>query len=54
MIRTVLHLTHKKKAIKAISENKFKEEIVPIKLKDQKFFDKDEYQEMLRVIEKNL
>ena len=32
-----------KKAIKAISENKFKEEIVPIKLKDQKFFDKDEY-----------
>jgi acetyl-CoA acetyltransferases len=32
-----------KKAIKAISENKFKEEIVPIKLKDEKIFDKDEY-----------
>ena len=32
-----------KKAAKAIEANKFKEEIVPIKLKDQKIFDKDEY-----------
>jgi len=32
-----------KKAIKAMRENKFKEEIVPIKLKDQNIFDKDEY-----------
>ena len=36
-------LNSQKKTIKAISENKFKEEIVPIKLKDQKIFDKDEY-----------
>ena len=36
-------LNSQKKAIKAISENKFKDEIVPIKLKDQKIFDKDEY-----------
>ena len=36
-------LNSQKKAIKAISENRFKEEIVPIKLKDQKIFDKDEY-----------
>ena len=36
-------LNSQKKAIKAISENRFKEEIVPIKLKDQKMFDKDEY-----------
>ncbi len=32
-----------KKAIKAINENKFTEEIVPIKLKNQKIFDTDEY-----------
>ncbi len=31
------------KAIKAIEENKFKDEIIPVQLKDQKFFDKDEY-----------
>ena len=36
-------LNSQKKAIKAISENRFKEEIIPIKLKDQKIFDKDEY-----------
>ena len=36
-------LNSQKKAIKAINENKFKEEIIPIKLKDQKIFDKDEY-----------
>ncbi len=36
-------LNSQKKAIKAIKENKFKEEIVPIKLKDQKIFEKDEY-----------
>ena len=32
-----------KKAITAINENKFKEEIVPIKLKGQNIFNKDEY-----------
>ena len=31
------------KAIKAIEEHKFKDEIIPVQLKDQKFFDKDEY-----------
>ena len=36
-------LNSQNKAIKAISENKFKEEIVPIKLKDERIFDKDEY-----------
>ena len=36
-------LNSQKKAIKAISENRFKNEIVPVKLKDQKIFDKDEY-----------
>ncbi len=36
-------LNSQKKAIKANEENKFKDEIVPIKLKDQKIFDKDEY-----------
>ena len=32
-----------KKSIKAIEENRFKEEIIPIKLKNQKIFKKDEY-----------
>ena len=36
-------LKSQKKAIKAIEENKFKDEIVPIKLKDKKIFGKDEY-----------
>ena len=36
-------LNSQKKAINAIKENKFKEEIVPIKLKDQNIFSKDEY-----------
>ncbi len=36
-------LNSQKKAIKALKENKFKDEIVPIKLKDKKIFDKDEY-----------
>jgi len=36
-------LNSQKKAIKAIEENKFKDEIIPIKLKDNKLFDKDEY-----------
>ena len=36
-------LNSQKKAINAINENKFKDEIVPIKLKDQKIFDIDEY-----------
>jgi len=36
-------LNSQKKAIKAIEENKFKDEIVPIKLKDKKIFGKDEY-----------
>ena len=36
-------LSSQKKAIKAIEENKFKDEIIPIKLKDNKLFDKDEY-----------
>ena len=31
------------KSIKAIKENKFKEEIVPVQLNDQKIFDKDEH-----------
>ena len=31
------------KSIKAIKENKFKEEIVPVQLNDKKIFDKDEY-----------
>jgi len=32
-----------RKAIKAINENKFKDEIVPLNLKNQKIFDTDEY-----------
>ncbi len=32
-----------KKTLKAIEENRFKEEIIPIKLKNQKIFEKDEY-----------
>ena len=36
-------LNSQKKAIKAIEENKFKNEIIPIKLKDKNLFDKDEY-----------
>ncbi len=36
-------LNSQKKAIKAIQEKKFYEEIVPIKLKNHKIFDKDEY-----------
>ncbi len=36
-------LNSQNKAIKAIKENKFKDEIVPIKLKDKKIFDIDEY-----------
>ncbi len=36
-------LNSQKKAINAINEKKFKDEIVPIKLKDQKIFDTDEY-----------
>jgi len=36
-------LNSQKKAIKAIEENKFKDEIISIKLKDKNLFDKDEY-----------
>jgi len=36
-------LNSQKKAVKAIEENKFKDEIVPIKLNDKKIFDKDEF-----------
>ncbi len=36
-------INSQRKSIKAIENNKFKEEIVPIKLRNQKVFDKDEY-----------
>ena len=36
-------LNSQKKTLKAIEENKFKEEIIPIKLKNQKIFENDEY-----------
>ena len=36
-------LNSQKKTLKAIEENRFKEEIIPIKLKNQKIFEKDEY-----------
>ena len=36
-------ITSQRKSINAIESNKFKQEIIPIKLKNQKIFDKDEY-----------
>ena len=39
----IFSITSQKKSIEAIEGNKFKEEIIPIKLKNQKIFDKDEY-----------
>ena len=40
------------KAAKAIKENKFKDEIVPIKIKDEKIFDTDEYPKIGTTVEK--
>ena len=40
------------KTIKAIKENKFKKEIVPIKLKNQKLFENDEYPRLDSSLEK--
>ena len=45
-------INSQKKSIKAIEENKFKEEIVPIKLKNQKIFDEDEYPRLDTSLEK--
>ena len=45
-------LNSQKKAIEAIKENKFKEEIIPVKLNNQKIFDKDEFPRLDSNIEK--
>ena len=45
-------LNSQNKAIKAIKENKFKEEIIPVKLNNQKIFDKDEFPRLDSNIEK--
>ena len=45
-------INSQRKSIKAIEENKFKEEIVPIKLKNQKIFDEDEYPRLDTSLEK--